>query len=110
MVGGVATVCASMIQGPLSATCREMVKGVFAGHVHTAASTTSELFTLVPAVTQAVPQLVGRTGFFLATVSEAAPEIKVDTRTHLYTYNDSPGHIPDKTKWSRDQFRLRVDV
>ena len=52
MGGGVATVCASMISGPLSATCREMVKGVFAGHVHTAASTTGQLFTLVPALTQ----------------------------------------------------------
>ncbi len=100
MAGGVATVCASMIHGSLSAACREMVKGVFAGHVHTAASTTSQLFTLVPAVTQAVPKIVGRTGFFLAHVSEAAPEVKVDTRTDLYTYIDSPGHMPDKTKWS----------
>eukprot|EP01043_Picozoa_sp_COSAG02_P026401 COSAG02_NODE_1520_length_12166_cov_8.338195_12_plen_181_part_00 len=58
MGGGVATVCASMISGPLSATCREMVKGVFAGHVHTAASTTGQLFTLVPALTQVRRQLL----------------------------------------------------
>ena len=51
---GVDTVCAQMIRGALSARCREMVAGVFAGHVHLAGSTTAGLFALVPAVTQAV--------------------------------------------------------
>ena len=77
------------------------MKGVFAGHVHTAASTTSQLFTVVPAVTQAVPKIVGRTGFFIASVSEAAPEIKVHTQKDLYTYSDTPGRLADKTRWVR---------
>jgi hypothetical protein len=46
-----------------------------------------------------VPKIVGSTGFFIARVSEAAPEIKVSTRTDLYTYQDTAGRLADKTKW-----------
>ena len=50
-------------------------------------------------MTEAVPKIVGKTGFFIATVSEAAPEVKVSTRSDLFTYQDTPGKLADATKW-----------
>ena len=97
---GVDTICAQMIRGALSAKCRQMVAGVFAGHVHLAGSTTAGLFTLCPAVTQAVPKIKrGRTGFFIAEVSAAAPTVRVDMRRDLYTYQDTPGKLADPSMW-----------
>jgi hypothetical protein len=72
-----------------------MTKGVFAGHVHMAATTTSQLYTLAPAVSR----YGATTGFWVGSVSESAPEFRVHTASDLFTYQDAPGQLADATKW-----------
>ena len=36
----------------------------------------------------------GLTGFWLATVSEAAPEVRLTEGDDLYTYRNDPAHLP----------------
>ena len=41
----------------------------------------------------------GRTGYFIAHVSAAAPTVRVDMRRDLYTYQDTPGKLADPSMW-----------
>ena len=65
------------------------------GHVHYATATTSALFTQVGALTQEALD----TAFFVATVSAAAPEIRLK-RAGLHRYADQAGEPAAASKWS----------
>jgi hypothetical protein len=45
-----------------------IVKGLFSGHIHTAESTNSQLFTQIPAISQGATT----TGFFIGKISQAS--------------------------------------
>eukprot|EP00937_MAST-01D_sp_MAST-1D-sp2_P005728 g5728.t1 len=75
--------------GYVPAQFRPLIKGVFAGHVHTAKATTDALFTQVPAVTQRA----GVTGFWVAEVTPEQPEVRVNGSA-LFKYSNSPTHLP----------------
>ena len=90
-------ICDSMLpQGPGIASCKAMIKGVFAGHVHYATTTSDSHYTLVPAVSQ----YGSVTGFWIGKVSESEPEFKVNLNDDLFTYKDKAGQLADKTKWT----------
>ena len=76
---------------------RSLIKGVFAGHVHTAKATDASLFTQVPAITQEAKV----TGYWVATVSPSQPELRV-SGSDLFKYNNNPGHLPpNASHWVR---------
>ena len=75
--------------GYIPSQYRALIKGVFGGHTHMAQDTTSHLYTQVPAIT-----MDGLTGFWLATVSAAAPEVRLSEGEDLYTYHNNPLHLP----------------
>jgi hypothetical protein len=75
--------------GYIPSQFRTLIKGVFGGHTHSAHDTTDDLYTQVPAIT-----MDGLTGFWLATVSEAAPEVRLTEGDDLYTYRNDPAHLP----------------
>ena len=74
---------------------RPMVRGILAGHVHYASATTSALFTQVGALTQDALD----TAFFVATVSAAAPDIRLK-RAGLHRYTGKVGEPAAASKWS----------
>merc|ERR1719228_2641121 len=73
---------------------RGIIKGVLAGHVHKGESTTSDLLTIIPAITQAAVD----TAFYLATVSEFSPEIIVKKKEMIY-YRGKSGKVADPKMW-----------
>ena len=74
-----------------------LIKGVFAGHVHTAKETDKSLFTQVPAITQRAKD----TAYWIATVAPSQPELRV-TNSDLFRYNNNPGHVPpNASHWVR---------
>lgn len=77
-----------------SGAYRSMVKGAFAGHVHYAASTTSELFTQVLAITLGALNVA----YWVASVSEDAPEARLKT-SELYRYKGARGKPADPAMW-----------
>ena len=79
----------------VAAPYRQLIRGVFAGHVHYATATTSALFTQVGALTQEALD----TAFFVATVSAAAPEIRLK-RAGLHRYAGKAGEPAAASKWS----------
>ena len=79
----------------VAAPYRPLVRGVLAGHVHYASATTSALFTQIGALTQDALD----TAFFVATVSTAAPEIRLK-RAGLHRYTGKAGEPAAPSKWS----------
>ena len=79
----------------VAAPYRPLVRGVLAGHVHYASATTSALFTQIGALTQDAFD----TAFFVATVSAAAPEIRLK-RAGLHRYTGKAGEPAAASKWS----------
>ena len=77
------------------AAYRALVKGVFAGHIHVAQSTTDKLFTQLGAISQASTN----NAFVVATVSDAAPEVRVD-KSQIHSYTGDAGKVSDPSKWS----------
>lgn len=73
---------------------RSIIKGVFAGHVHKGESTTSDLLTILPAVTQAAHD----TAYYLTTVSEDSPDIIVKKKQMIY-YCGKDGKEANPNKW-----------
>lgn len=73
---------------------RGIIKGVFAGHVHKGESTTSDLLTILPAVTQ----FAYDTAFYLATVSEDFPEIVLKKKNMIY-YRGENGKLANSDMW-----------
>jgi len=78
----------------VSGVYRSMVKGVFAGHVHYARSTSSDLFTQVPAITLAALDVA----YWVASVSEDAPEVRL-RRDGLYHYKGAYGEPANSLMW-----------
>ena len=74
---------------------RALIKGVFAGHIHVAQSTTDKLFTQLGAISQASTN----NAFVVATVSDAAPEVRVD-KSEIHVYQGDAGKVSDPSMWS----------
>mmetsp|Transcript_11147 Transcript_11147/g.29671 ORF Transcript_11147/g.29671 Transcript_11147/m.29671 type:complete len:606 (+) Transcript_11147:109-1926(+) len=87
---------------------RGMVKGVLAGHTHLSKSTSSKLFTQVPAVTQAARE--GHGEFYIARgVSASSPEIFVDRHEDLVSYAGFAGGMANPGLWTApDAFKREV--
>lgn len=84
--------------GFVNSKYKNIVKGVFAGHVHKSASTTSELFTQVPGITQASGAYDG--AFYIAKgVSQQTPQIVMTEGHDLCSYRDKRGKHIDDSQW-----------
>jgi len=82
---------------------RRIIKGVLAGHVHKGGSTTSDLLTIAPAVTQAASD----TGFYLATVSVDSPEIILKSR-NIVRYCGGNGKAGNPPRWCKVRTKLFI--
>jgi len=82
---------------------RGIIKGVFAGHVHVGLSTTTDLLTIVPAVSQAATD----TAFYLATVSESSPEI-ILKKKNMIRYCGRSEKVASPTKWCATRKKLVI--
>jgi len=75
-----------------------IVKGIFAGHVHFAQSTDSDLFTQVPAISQYATD----TAYFLTYIDSSEDyEIRVSVEKHMVIYDnqEGQGQVADFELW-----------